>query len=164
MPVAAFTIVSLFLAAAPLAEAPSVRGTEAQMSCESPQNFVVDDRYRQIAEGYALDAIDTARGNFGVELDWSDNSVSRVEEMLGIMHQQLASARPSQAAIETFAKMFGSYIGEVYRRNHGATWGLVTIDGQTFPGMRDSQSCALFWPWGRVQNRLLAGEENNVWH
>lgn len=144
--------------------APPAAGMEAQVRCDSPENFVADDRYRQIAEAYALDAVDAARMNFGVELDWSDASVSRVEEMLSVMHQQLASARPSQETIETFSKMFGSYVGEVFRRNHGATWGLVTIDGETFAGMRDNQSCALFWPWGRVQNRLTAGDEHNVWH
>jgi hypothetical protein len=35
-----------------------------------------------------------------------------------------------------FAKMFGCYIGEVYRENHGATWGLVEMDGQRFPGLK----------------------------
>jgi hypothetical protein len=64
-----------------------------------------------------------------------------------------------------FAKMFGSYIGEVYRKNHGATWGLVEMAGQRFPGLKsESAASTLFWPWGRPQNRLVDGAENNVWH
>ena len=63
-----------------------------------------------------------------------------------------------------FAKMFGSYVGEVYRKNHGATWGMVEMSGQSFPGLKAELDGTLFWPWGRARNRLTDGAENNVWH
>jgi hypothetical protein len=138
--------------------------SDAPASCEAPENFAPDGDYRQIAEAYALDAIDVAQSNFGVSLDWSDGSIADVEAMLDVMHQQIGAANPPQETIETFAKAFGSYVGEVYRRNHGATWGLVTLDGQKFPGLMAAHTCTLFWPWGRVQNRLIEGAENNVSH
>lgn len=135
-----------------------------EITCETPENFAPDARYLQIAEAYALDAVDVAQANFGVSLDWSDASVVGVEAMLDTMHREIRAANPSQETIETFAKIFGSYVGEVYRRNHGATWGLVTLDGNTFPGLMSARGCTLFWPWGRVQNRLIEGAENNVGH
>jgi hypothetical protein len=53
-------------------------------------------------------------------------------------------------------------VGEVFRRNHGATWGQVTLDdGQTNPGMRAPDG-SYVWPWGRVFKRLTAGPEESV--
>ncbi len=61
------------------------------------------------------------------------------------------------------AKVLGSYVGEVFRRNHGATWGMVDLEGQSFPGLKASGQAGLFWPWGRVQNRIRNGPQDNVW-
>ena len=36
----------------------------------------------------------------------------------------------------SFAKGFGSYVGEVFRRNHGGEWGMVTLGDHRFPGLR----------------------------
>ena len=128
-------------------------------------NFSGDSRYQQISEAYALDAVDFARNNFKTNLNWSDSSVSEVEKILGVLHEQLAVAKPTDQQIAQFAKMFGSYIGEVFRKNHGATWGLVTLQGQTFPGLKASGfEVGLFWPWGKSENRIRNGPEDNVWH
>ena len=85
------------------------------------KGFTEDPKIQQIAEAYSLDAVDFANDNFQIKLDWSDKSVSQIESILEIFHDQLASADPSEEQIFQFAKIFGSYVGEVYRRNHGAT-------------------------------------------
>ncbi len=118
---------------------------------------------QQIAEAYALDAVDLARDNFGNTLDWSDASVSSVEDMLAELYTQRGVARPSEDQVWTVAKAFGSYIGEVFRRNHGATWGMTSVNGEALPGIQGSNSCALFWPWSKVFGRLSNGSEDNVW-
>jgi hypothetical protein len=69
--------------------------------------------------------------------------------------------RPTEEQVMSFAKAFGSYIGEVYRRSHGGEWGMVTLEGQSFPGLR-TKSGVNFWPWGRALNRIMEGPENNV--
>ena len=127
-------------------------------------SFVQDDRIRQIAEAYALDAVDFARSHFQATLDWSDDSIQLLEAIMHSFHEQLPEAKPSEEQILQFAKMFGSYIGEVYRRNHGASWGMVTLEGESFPGMEAEGTAKRFWPWGRAQERLSKGPENNVWH
>jgi hypothetical protein len=116
----------------------------------------------KIAEAYALDAVDIAADNFGVSLDWSEGSIESVEQMLSELHEELAGAAPSEEAVWTFAKAFGSYVGEVMRRHHGGEWGMVELDGQSFPGL--SSGDGLCWPWGKVHNRLVNGPEDNVWH
>ena len=61
----------------------------------------------------------------------------------------------------SYAKAYGSYVGEVYRRNHGAEWGIVNLGGQKFPGLR-TKFGTNFWPWGRALNRITQGVENNI--
>jgi hypothetical protein len=127
-------------------------------------SFTVDDKISKIAEAYSLDAVDMAARNFKTKLDWTDDSIALVEGILAKLHGSLSSGqRPPEDTIWTFAKAFGSYVGEVFRKNHGGDWGMVTHDGQTFPGMR-WKSDVLFWPWGRVHQRIVAGVENNVLH
>jgi hypothetical protein len=127
------------------------------------QTFVEDARVQQVAEAYSLDAVDFAKSSFRLDLDWSDSCVRHVETILDRLHRDVPNAAPSEDQIFGFAKMLGSYVGEVHRKNHGGRWGLVTLDGESFPGMRDAGG-RLFWPWGRAQNRIVEGPENNVWH
>ena len=129
-----------------------------------PEAFAEDPKLQQVAEAYAQDAVDFARNQFKLTLDWSDASVAHIETMLAVFHDQMAAANPSDERIFQFAKLFGSYVGEVFRRNHGAAWGIVTLEGQSFPGLKASGAAGLFWPWGRVQNRIRNGPEDNVWH
>jgi hypothetical protein len=107
--------------------------------------------------------VDLAARNFGVTLDRSEASVKDVEQILGRLHDEMASAKPPEDAIWTFAKAFGSYIGEVLRQHHGGEWGMVSMGGQSFPGLRQA-SGALCWPWGKAHKRLVDGPDDNVWH
>jgi hypothetical protein len=126
-------------------------------------SFKSDPEVAEVAEAYALDAVDLAARNFGVTLDWSEGSVRQVEQMLGRLHDEMARAQPPQEAVWGFAKSFGSYVGEVLRRHHGGEWGTVTMDGQSFPGLQQAGG-DLCWPWGKSHNRLINGPEDNVWH
>jgi len=128
------------------------------------ETFRADDNIAQIAEAYALDCIDVARSNFETELDGSDASVELVEQMLGRLHEQLPAAKPTPEQIGAFAKMFGSYVGEVYRRQHGATWGIVRIGEEELAGMQATTGGWCFWPWGRAHERITEGAANNMWH
>jgi hypothetical protein len=126
--------------------------------------FAEDPKLQQIAQAYAQDAVDFARQHANLPLDWSDASVAHIETILTNLYEQIASVKPSDEQVAQFGKLFGSYVGEVFRRNHGASWGLVTLEGQSFPGLKTAGSAQLFWPWGRVQNRLRNGPGDNVWH
>jgi hypothetical protein len=85
------------------------------------EHFKDDPDVQKIAELYSLDAIDFAQSRFKLELDWTDESFAHVESMLTVFHEKMPDANPSEEQISLFAKMFGSYVGEVFRRNHGAT-------------------------------------------
>ena len=117
-----------------------------------------------MAEAYAEDAVDFARAQYSVKLDWSDESIKRIEEIASHLHDTLPDPPPPDDQIMGFAKMLGSYVGETFRRNHGADWGMVSIEGEEFPGLRAQHDGTTFWPWGRVRNRLVNGGEDNIWH
>lgn len=126
-------------------------------------SFTPDSKVQRIAEAYAEDARDLARDGFGIELDWSDGSVRRVEEILASMSESLRAERPPEDRIGQAGKMFGSYVGEVLRRNHGAVWGVVRQGGERVPALQMAGSQSITWPWGRAKSRLTEGAENNVW-
>ena len=127
-------------------------------------SFTPDEKIQQIAEAYALDACDFLKQHFGIALDWTDSSIEHIESITEMFHADLNKSKPSDEQVMGFAKMFGSYVGEVYRKNHGATWGWVEMDGHRFPGLKTAESGITFWPWGRAHNRLVDGGENNISH
>ncbi len=107
--------------------------------------------------------IDLAQKEFGFELDWSDDSIKRVETILESMHNVYRTRPVTDDWVRGLARITGSYIGEVYRRNHGATWGRVTLGRETFPGMEMVKPLGgMFWPWGKTENRIRNGAEDSV--
>lgn len=126
-------------------------------------NFVVNTNIQEIAAAYTLDAIDVAKQNFKVVLDRTESSIQKVENILDILHRSLSKGSPSEETIMTFSKLFGSYIGEIYRQYHSAEWGLIEIEGESVVGLKNIQEEIIFWPWGRVYHRIINGEEENVW-
>jgi hypothetical protein len=128
------------------------------------KDFKATRRIATLARQCALEAIRFARDKYRIHLDWSDDSVQEVETILADLHDDLMESFPSEEELWDTAAVFGSYVGEVYRKNHGATWGLVTLAGESFPGMRAHQSDTKFWPWMRALKRIENGPEDNIWH
>lgn len=140
-----------------------VRGGVALAETASDQSFSPDPKIQKIAEAYSLDAVDFSAKQFGIKLDWSDASIADVEKTLAQMSSSYVSTnpKPTDEQVMAFAKAYGSYVGEVYRRNHGGEWGMVTLGGSRFPGLRTTSGSS-FWPWGRVFNRITKGTEDNI--
>ena len=121
---------------------------------------------------YALDAVDYCNQAFGVPLDYSEESIKSVEEVLVQLYASLPKSfvsrllkrGPSQKQIDSICKMLGGYVGEVMRRQWGGSWKLasnvapgavvVTLE---LPGGTD------VWPQSKVAKRLSNGSEDNVW-
>ena len=101
-------------------------------------------------------------GDFSIKLDYSDASIRQVEEILAECHRGLVAANPSPEQIERYARIFGCYIGETFRRNHRATWGATPSDNGKMPSMRSDCSGTVFYPWMRAHKRITIGESENV--
>jgi len=124
------------------------------------------DKATEIAEAYAQDAVDHAKAAFDVDLDFSHESVERVEALLAQLHDALPRGfvsrlfrrGPSDEEVETMAKMYGCYVGEVIRRTAGGVW---ILDPDTYLTL--TKDDARVFPPMKVHKRLHNGPEDNVW-
>lgn len=160
-----FDLVQADVASGPPAAEPAspARRRRHRKSPTSDTGFTPSRKVERIASAYAEDARDLARDGFGIELDWSDESVREVERILAYMAASLRDANPPEDRIDQAGKMFGSYVGEVCRRNHGAAWGVMLQGSQKLPALQPGGSQSVTWPWARARSRLTDGDENNVW-
>lgn len=121
-------------------------------------------------KAYAKDAIDSAHRDFGVHLDLSIGSLQEVEKILGRLYdskprglKKLFQRKTVELDLETLSKVWGGYIGEVIRRNHGGQW---RIAEDLYP---DTVVYALrvettdIFPPAKVYKRLTNGPEDDVW-
>ena len=125
--------------------------------------FSEDAQVQVVADIYAKDAVTFAKKQYGIALDWTDGSMQLVDNILEDLHKSYAvsTPRPSEEKVMAIAKGFGSYIGEVFRKNHGAQWGVVTLGDQSMPGLK-AKTGVVFWPWARAWKRIIEGPENNI--
>lgn len=122
--------------------------------------FSPEPNLQKVAEAYSLDCVDFYASKFPARLDFSPSSIAYIDNCLQIFHIQMAAAAPKPEQMEFFSKMFGSYLGETYRRTYGGEWG-ISPDGQ--PSFRSPGGLVCF-PWTRVYKRITNGEEDNVLH
>ena len=130
----------------------------AQMQTDT---FESDPKVQQVAEAYSVNMVEMAKTHFGVELDWSDESIRHIERIAEQTYTDFKTSNPPPERLEAAYMMLGSYVGEVFRRNHGAEWGWVTLERERFVGMQGNPQ--LFWPWGKAKKRILQGAEENLW-
>lgn len=128
-------------------------------------NFEPDAQVQQIADVYAADFVELARGRLGVTLDFTIESVKDVERLA----EDIRKTRPRFPALhkdyatkmDGFAKGIGFYLAECMRRSWGGEHGFFEANGSRFPGLRlpDGSLC---WPVGRAQKRLSEGRESDL--
>ncbi|HYO78577.1 MAG TPA: hypothetical protein VE010_19110 [Thermoanaerobaculia bacterium] len=131
----------------------------------------IDILVGQMMEAYASDAVDAARANFNIELDYSPASVKAVEELLGRVYpavrrgwfRRFFRIGLSDGELETICKMFGGYIGEVVRRQKGGTWQLVQDPIGTENVIALVNGEGRIFPPSKVYKRLVNGAEDDVW-
>jgi hypothetical protein len=70
------------------------------------------------ARDFAEKAVESARKFAGIELDFTPESLKRVDQLLDGWHGQGQTCQ----SMPTTVYLFGSYLGEVIIRNHGGRW------------------------------------------
>ncbi|MCM3786716.1 hypothetical protein M3231_27660 [Neobacillus mesonae] len=125
-------------------------------------------------KAYAEDAVEFAE-QLGVELDYSEESIKRLEELLQRFHEEiprgfrkLFKKGPTEHDKIQMSKMWGGYLGETIIRHLGGEWqpssvsedtiAIVvssTINGEVYPHE--------VYPPSRVYRRIINGPEDNVW-
>jgi hypothetical protein len=127
------------------------------------QQFTPDPELEKMAQVFAGAAVEFSTKHFHLGLDFSDASVQYIEGMLDHFHRGLAQTVPSPEMIEGYSKMFGSYLGETFRRNHAATWGAVAHGPDKIASMRSERTGTIFYPLTRVYERLTKGDTRDVY-
>jgi hypothetical protein len=124
----------------------------------------VDD----MMEAYSLDAVDFAREHFSIELDYSVESINKLEEILQRFHEDVPRGfrkalrrGPSEDDKATFAKMWGGYLGEVIRRRWGGSWTIAQEGPMAGSIVLTVQEIAMSPP-ARAYRRMMDGPEENV--
>lgn len=119
----------------------------------------VDDMMRYLAE----EAVSMADEGPGIRLDYSENSIKDVEEVLNAIHEQYLASHPEKGVMG-LAMTYGAYIGEVMRRGYpGSKW-------ERDSSVAGKKSYPLHWlggeiyPCGWCYGRIVNGPEDNVWH
>jgi hypothetical protein len=118
---------------------------------------------------YAQDAVDFARINFQVELDYSLDSVRRLDQILENQHRdipvgwrKLIRRGPSKVRLVMLANIWGGYLGEVLKRKWTGEW-LIPADGPFKGAAALVVAGRTLSPPTRAHKRLVNGEEASLW-
>ncbi len=130
---------------------------------ESRMQFTVDPGVARAAARGALELVEFARVELNLKLDFSDDSIASIEEVASALHADLRRERGALRDIDTLVQMLGSYVGEVYRRNHGGQWGYAATNGRRVLAIKAKTGNTLMWPVERIKQRIRGGGSNNVW-
>ena len=111
----------------------------------------------QRAAREAAELVRFARTELGVQLDWSDASITQIERLAVALGKDLRREGGKLSEVEGLVRLLGSYVGEVYRRNHGGSWGEAKVGGQHRIALRPTRGDTLLWPAERIRQRLRQG-------
>lgn len=110
-----------------------------------------------MAGAYADQAVKAAL-DLNTHLDFSENSLLELEELLGRLSSSTTSVEMDESC-----KMWGSYLGEVVRRRFGGEWSIETYPGKGFATLTLSVRGAKLFPSMKIHRRLTHGSDDNVW-
>ena len=100
---------------------------------------------------------------FNKKLDYSENSIADLEEILDWYSNDLAISKPTENQIWSMAIIFGSYLGETLLRNglsqKGFVWGKE--DSSNVPLLIKDDGTYLT-PNDKIYKRLVNGSEDSV--
>jgi hypothetical protein len=105
-------------------------------------------------------AVQTASLKWATVLDFSAASLDALEPILEALHQAGRAATPgtgpSPEQLDAAIKVWGVYVGEVFRRHYGGRWHLE--DGALVLAMDKARAA----PLSKVRKRIVDGPADNV--
>lgn len=95
----------------------------------SDQTF---DSLDAMMQAWAAEAVRIAAADHGMDLDFSPDSIARLETVLAA-RGPVPSAEQDEAT-----RLWGGYYGEIFRRRYDATWIMALYPGQLNSGRSDA--------------------------
>jgi len=106
----------------------------------------------------------TAADEYRTPLNFSPESVEKVEEILGKIHERHIQSPLSDSELVKESLKWGAYVGEVIKAVRPCHWA-VDSEGNgagSFPVVYEDKSESFPIHW--CHKRIKIGEEDNVWH
>ena len=125
------------------------------------QKFEADSVLAKRAAKRAEELTKLVEAQFQVKLDYSDESIEQIDTIIDKIHASFVEEQPPETYLLPISQGLGSYIGEVYRRNHEATWGWITEGNEVFPGLKQVGG-GYFWPWAKALDRIKTNTTPNI--
>jgi hypothetical protein len=121
---------------------------QPQNKSTTPRTF---KNTQEVIDFLLREAVKDAETQSHVHLDYSVESIRRVESIFGELHAQYAS-NPSSIAVKGLASAYGAYIGEVIRRTE------TDVNWETSDSVGGHA-----YPMGWCYHRIVEGDSDNVW-
>lgn len=119
----------------------------------SQQQF---DSLDEMMGAFAEEAVRMAAESHGMMLDFSPESVARLDTVL-------AAEKPSPGNdLEWSTKLWGGYFGEVFRHNHPGNWVMSVYPGSDFSMPAIEVGGSQLFPLLKVQRRLTMGPAEDL--
>lgn len=99
---------------------------------------------------------------FGEELDYSNESINTLEDMLEYYHSCVEESLLEEDKIVSMAWIFGAYLGETMLRNKLTQCGFEWQYEEEVPCIKHKTNDWAARPISKVYKRLVNGEEDNV--
>jgi len=108
---------------------------------------------------------------FNVELDYTEQSLEQVEQLLGQLHDELQngnmidSAAPpqlDQQNVDEMSRIWGGYLGEVVRRRFGGEWTIEKYPAGDFLIVTLNVNGAKVFPAMKIHKRLTNGAADDL--
>ena len=115
----------------------------------------IDDEIK----GYAEEAIKTAKQRFGLDLDFSERSIEKLESILGLIYwdfHQNVRDKEKRVLITRTALIWGSYLGEYVCMRWGGKW---SFNGSEYlVSIGNIETSPISW----VHRRITSNPKSNV--
>lgn len=107
-------------------------------------------------ENYARAATDVGRADFRRVLDYSSESVERLDEILVLIGDN------PETDLDFEVRLWGSYLGEVLRRRYAGNWEMTRYPGAEMAVPAIEVRGSRLFPLMKVYRRLTEGEEEDL--
>ena len=107
-------------------------------------------------ETYARAAADLGRSDFRQELDFSADSIDRLDDILVLVGET------PDLDLDFEVRLWGSYLGEVLRRRYNGSWEMTPYPGGAVAVPAIEVRGSRLFPLIKVYRRLTMGEEEDL--
>jgi hypothetical protein len=129
---------------------------DEELGEEADDEEGVEDPHEFIAKipEYAEKHVSMSEDNFGVKLDYSPASLRAIDEIISEHWEE------TPTFLDQVVLLFGAYVGETIRRQHGGNWTFDEENGYALENLGGTG--ARIYPFAKVNKRFVNGEEDSI--